>query len=72
MINSGPISIHPGVVNNRRVHALETSTKPHKGGGKLGKKMKVLAARRLDHSATISRNKTPGAFKTPGSMNQHK
>jgi hypothetical protein len=72
IVNSGPLSIHPGVVNGRRQYALESTAKPHKGGGKLGKKMKALAARRLAHSATLSRNPPAGAFKTPGSMNQHK
>lgn len=71
---TGPISIHPGVVGGRRQFALEHTSKPHKGKGKLGKKMKWLASRRLEHSSTLRKTPTPppGAFKSPGSMNQHK
>jgi hypothetical protein len=71
-MNSG-MSIHPGIKNGFRVYPAEKNTKPHKGGGKLAKKMKTLAARRLEHSGTISKGGVPaGAFKTPGSMNSHK
>jgi len=69
--NSKTISIHPGVVNGRRVHDLETSTKPYKNkGGVLGWRLKNLNRRQSAWHMTV---KTPGinpsAFKIPGSMN---
>ncbi len=68
-------SIHPGVVHGRRMHPISSSTKPHKGKGKLAKKMKNLHARRLEHSATLQSlpsSRNPAAYKTPGSMSSHK
>lgn len=67
------LSIHPRnwpkIGNGVKVD----TSKPYKGGGKLAKKQARLNARRLDHSATL---KTPGvkpeAYKSPGSMNDHK
>jgi len=61
------ISIHP---DKRR--PVQNTSKPHKGGGKLAKRMKRLSDRRLAHSATLKSlpGKTnPAAFKMPGSMN---
>lgn len=69
------MGIHPGVSDGRRIHALVNTAKPHKGGGKLGAKMDRLNRRRLAHAATIKSlpsSVNPGAFKAPGSMNQHK
>ena len=69
------ISIHPGIENGRRVHPLERSTKPFQNKGKLAKKMKTLARRRLAHAATLKglpSNVNPASFKAPGSMNRHK
>lgn len=71
------LSIHPrNWPENRRneeTNRKSNTAKPHKGKGKLGKKMAALNQRRLAHSATL---KTPGvqpiAYKAPGSMNQHK
>jgi len=68
------ISIHPGVVGGRRQYPLDRSTKPYKNKGKLAKKMKILARRRLAHSATLKglpSNVPPEAYKVPGSYNQH-
>lgn len=65
-------SIHPRV---RHRGAPKDTSKPYKGGGKLAKKQARLAKRRLEHSATLKGLPStipPGAFKTPGSMNQHK
>lgn len=68
------LSIHPrhwpggdGIKRN--------TAKPHKGKGKLAKKMKRLHERRLAHSATLKSlpsGQNPAAYKTPGSMNEHK
>ena len=69
------ISIHPGVQGGRRHFPLGRSTQPFKNKGKLAKKMKILARRRLAHAATLKglpSNVPPTSFKVPGSMNQHK
>ena len=47
------ISIHPGVQGGRRHFPLGKSTQPFKNKGKLAKKMKILARRRLAHAATL-------------------
>ena len=65
------VSIHPRVVNGRTIYTKINTCKPHKGGGKLAKKMKNLNRRRLDHSSTIRTGNTT-AYKIPGSMNQGK
>lgn len=66
-------SIHPHV---RLGGVPKDTSKTYKsGGGKLAKKQARLAKRRLEHSATLKGLPStipPGAFKTPGSMNQHK
>lgn len=69
------ISIHPGVAAGRRIHDLSHTAKPHKGGGKLAKKLKRLNQRQLDREQTIKTTKAKNAelaFKSPGSMNDHK
>ena len=69
------ISIHPGVKNGQRIHPLSHTSKPAKGkGGKLGAKRRRLNLRQIGCEATRKANsKVPiGAFKMPGSMNQHK
>ena len=69
------VSIHPGIEGGRRRFPLDKSTKPSKNKGKLAKKMKTLARRRLAHAATLKglpSNVPPEAFRTPGSMNAHK
>ena len=69
------ISIHPGVQEGRRRFPLESNTRPFKNNGKLAKKMKILARRRLAHAGTLKglpTNVPPEAYKVPGSMNQHK
>ncbi len=70
-----PKGMHPGIMNGFRVHPLKNTCKPHKGKGKLAKKQAWLSARRLAHSVTLKTlppNVNPAAFKTPGSMNEHK
>lgn len=65
---SWPSNIRPGQDKSK------DCTKPHKGHGKLAKKMVRLLRRRNAHSATL-RSISPSmqaAYKTPGSMNQHK
>ena len=64
------ISIHPGVVGGRRVHDLETSTKPYKsGGGKLFKKQRRLNIRQMAWNSTIkSAGVDAAAFIKPNSM----
>ncbi len=66
--------MHPGVVNGRRVFPLKNTSKPHKGKGKLAKKMKRLNNRRLDHSDTLRKvaANQQHAYRTPGSMNPGK
>ncbi len=65
------ISIHPRCVKGRQVHEKRNTCRPYKSGkGKLGKKMKRLSRRRLEHSLTLKMlpaNAQLG-FKTPGSM----
>lgn len=66
-------SIHPGVIGGKRRFPLECTSKPHKGGGKLARKMANLNRRQMARDATIKASRVePGAFKMPGSMNQHK
>lgn len=69
------ISIHPGVVAGHRIHDLVNTAKPHKGGGKLAKKLRRLNQRQIDREQTVRSLKTESAalaFKAPGSMNEHK
>jgi len=71
---SDNLSIHR-IERGRRPQPVRDTSKPHKGGGKLGKKMQALHQRRLAHSATLKSlpfTANPLAYKTPGSMNQHK
>lgn len=68
------LSIHPRVVNGRTEHRKVNTAKPHKGGGKLARKMHKLHTRRLDHAAIVKRLPPAQAlgYRTPGSMNEHK
>ena len=66
-------SIHPGVIDGKRRFPLGGDTKPHKGKGKLGAKQAELNRRQNDWNNTTKASKVnPGAFKMPGSLNQHK
>jgi len=66
------LSIHPRNWPNIGTGEVKNTAKPHNGGGKLAKRQAWLNARRNDHSLTIKNIKNPAAFKTPGSMNEHK
>ena len=75
IVGFNPLGMHPGVMNNIRVSPKVNTSKPHQGGGKLAKKQKRLSDRRNAHSMTLKMlptNANPLAFKTPGSMNNHK
>lgn len=70
-----PISIHPGVKDGRRVHALSKTSKPVNGQpkAKLARKLKVLNMRQVACSAT---HKSVGpanapTYTMPGSMKGH-
>lgn len=67
-------SIHSnGRMDNGR---YANTSRPHKGGGKLAKRQTNLNRRRLareDTVRSVKGNKNPqGAYRVPGSMNQHK
>lgn len=65
------ISIHPGVVDGRRIHKLVTSTKPPHGGRYLRRHTDNLDRRQRAHKATLASlpsNVPPEAFRKPGSM----
>ena len=74
MAQTGGGGIHL-IIGGRRPRPITNTSKPHKGAGKLAKKMKRLHNRRLAHSATLKSlpsSINPMSYKTPGSMNQHK
>ena len=66
-------SIHPRVALQG---SKKNTCKPRNNNrkGKLGKASANLARRRLDHAATLRDKsiKNPMAFRSPGSMNEHK
>lgn len=68
-------SIHPRNWNTGN-RVVKNTCKPRNNNrkGKLGKASANLARRRLDHAATLRDKsiKNPMAFKSPGSMNEHK
>ncbi len=68
-------SIHPRnwpstTGERKKKNTCKPRNNNHKG--KLGKASARLALRRLVHSATIKSVKDPMAFRSPGSMNEHK
>jgi hypothetical protein len=70
------ISIHPGVVNGRRVHPLTRSNKPSKKNGRV--MARVLKRFDQRHSAweltikSLPAAVNPQSFKKPGSRNPKK
>lgn len=66
------ISIHPGVRNGRRVHALSKTSKPVNGKvtGKLAWKQKVLNVRQIACVASQKADKKSNGigYTMPGSM----
>lgn len=73
-VNKIDRSIHPRVVGGTTKHEKVNTCKPYKsGGGALYKHQAELGRRRNAHSATLKSlpsQMNPGAFRTPGSMNQ--
>lgn len=68
------LSIHPRNWPDGDGIKRDTSA-PHKGGGKLAKKQAKLTKRRNEREMILrsaSKSLHPGAYKVPGSMNQHK
>lgn len=67
------LSIHPRYWPTGDGKKKDTS-KPHKGGGKLAKKLRRLNQRQMDreHTLKVGAVKNHGAYKAPGSMNEHK
>lgn len=67
------ISIHPrsSVYGHKGIKKNTCAPYKNTGKGKLGWRMKRLAERRLDHSATLKglpSGQNPAAFRAPGSM----
>lgn len=65
------ISIHPGVIDGRRMHPLKRTSKPVKVGRYYRRHIDELDRRQRAHEATLKSlpsNVNPLAFRKPGSM----
>lgn len=70
------ISIHPGVINGRRMHPLKNTCKPNRRTGRVFKKVQDRYDQRLSsHASTLNSlpsNVNKLSFKKPGSRNPSK